>query len=1027
MKTKKIGQGRVKRNSVVPSPVPSLTPNTRKPLLSDQLSSSSNKYNDTNYQAFKIPQMGSSSTRSKLDQKKFNSHSAHSSISVLSDASTSDSIKVEAVFQSILRIRPLAPHENKKRKKEKTMLVPFSDPNTVSYEHYLNEYSGVHLFNTNNKRIKSNIETGINTESFHFDVVLPETTTQSQVYDSFSGSSMAWNAVTSLLLKCKEGPYATQYRHLAISNQKGPTKSPEITPPKHSHLLISMGVCNSGKTYTMFGKPNSSMDGSDYGPTRSKENFADKERGIVPRLLDDLFGAKENPYSKQMLLGLMNGDAAFGVEMSMIHIHNGCVYDLFSPFRQDYKVNKKSKKLHTSKLLKPIQELQIDQDVETQNFSTYSSIITCRNVTEARRWLYRGRSQTIPNSDARSHCSHGDIIITLRPVVTIKQDIDKRIVLSGGSITIVDMAGIECIKKSAGSQLSSRATNDSFSALIECLHAIKNKYGCDQTILEQRHQQKTSFQNINDSPANMHGGRRKKIPFSKDKLTMLLQPLFVGRDVNRSIENLIQNPSMIKTSVTIIMAAYPGCDDYNEKKMLLSEIDTLRGLSVPGSKQKQKYKLNIVDSTVVDSNSVCRNIDMHPSIIEEEPKEIHAEHFEDKISTPKPVSDMIICWNKNKCNVATKRNNSTSVTVASKKFFKGTITKKTEKVQDNEKYSEKNDSECIPVTDIRSNKKCKGKKDQKASVPEITKFKSMENEQAESGESDIYISTNPYLTEIVASTVASKKFFKGTIAKKTGKVQDNEKYSKKNDSKCIPVTDIRSNKKCKGKKDQKASVPEITKFKSMENEQVESGESGIYISTNPNLTEIAASLHKTSSIPITEEKREEMIQENVGVKTSPLKRVSNIILCSSKKKKAMKLETVERDRQKDKTLKQLESNNLNLKNRFNEFVEVTKQREHEIRLETMTKFQHEAEAEKQKQKMKYVQLREILRQQQNLLYSPLCEHINKINDDNHCNVAVDNRKSPFPLLIPQQKDCSSIGKSNAKYERNLETNYEEQS
>jgi len=213
----------------------------------------------------------------------------------------------------------------------------------------------------------------------------------------------------------------------------------------------------------------------------------------------------------------------------------------------------------------------------------------------------------------------------------------------------------------------------------------------------------------------------------------------------------------------------------------------------------------------------------------------------------------------------------------------------------------------------------------------------------------------------------------------------------------------------------------------MENEQVESGESDVYISTNPNLTEIAASLHKASSIPITEEKREEMIQENVGVKTSPLKRVSNIILCSSKKKKAMKLETVERDRQKDKTLKQLESNNLNLKNRFNEFVEVTKQREHEIRLETMTKFQHEAEAEKQKQKMKYVQLREILRQQQNLLYSPLCEHINKINDDNHCNVAVDNRKSPFPLLIPQQKDCSSIGKSNAKYERNLETNYEEQS
>merc|ERR1712238_143579 len=116
-----------------------------------------------------------------------------------------------------------------------------------------------------------------------------------------------------------------------------------------------------------------------------------------------------------------------------------------------------------------------------------------------------------------------------------------------------------------------------------------------------------------------------------------------------------------------------------------------------------------------------------------------------------------------------------------------------------------------------------------------------ENEQAENGESDVYISTNPYLTKIVASTVTSKKIFKGTIAKKTEKVQDNEKYSKKNDSECIPVTDIRSNKKCKGKKDQKASVPEITKSKSMENEQAENGESDVYISTNPYLTKIVAS------------------------------------------------------------------------------------------------------------------------------------------------------------------------------------------
>ena len=63
-----------------------------------------------------------------------------------------------------------------------------------------------------------------------------------------------------------------------------------------------------------------------------------------------------------------------------------------------------------------------------------------------------------------------------------------------------------------------------------------------------------------------------------------------------------------------------------------------------------------VDTTVFDSNSFCLNIDMHPSIIEEESKEIHTENVEDKISTPKPISEMIIYWIKKKCDVATNRN-----------------------------------------------------------------------------------------------------------------------------------------------------------------------------------------------------------------------------------------------------------------------------------------------------------------------------------------------------------------------------------
>ena len=63
-----------------------------------------------------------------------------------------------------------------------------------------------------------------------------------------------------------------------------------------------------------------------------------------------------------------------------------------------------------------------------------------------------------------------------------------------------------------------------------------------------------------------------------------------------------------------------------------------------------------VDTTVFDSNSFCLNIDMHPTMIEEESKEIHTENVEDKISTPKPISEMIIYWIKKKCDVATNRN-----------------------------------------------------------------------------------------------------------------------------------------------------------------------------------------------------------------------------------------------------------------------------------------------------------------------------------------------------------------------------------
>ena len=124
-------------------------------------------------------------------------------------------------------------------------------------------------------------------------MILKPGTSQAETYDSIGGLTMAWDVVNPLLLLGSNSGDDTSISSRSLSKEDGLSVG---EMELQNHVIMSMGVSNSGKTHTIFG------DNPDE-PNACDPLYDKKSEGIIPRIIDDLFFT-EKDYSMQRMLQL---------------------------------------------------------------------------------------------------------------------------------------------------------------------------------------------------------------------------------------------------------------------------------------------------------------------------------------------------------------------------------------------------------------------------------------------------------------------------------------------------------------------------------------------------------------------------------------------------------------------------------------------------------------------------------------------------------------------------------------------------
>lgn len=447
-------------------------------------------------------------------------------------------------------------------------------------------------------------ENNSTTLKYHFDRIIGSNSNQEETYQLVNGQTMAkdvlesmvMSATTSMAVKSK-GDSNSNLEHGAESEGVG------MGIEAKNHVVISMGVSNSGKTFTLVGGDDDDDDDDDQHSGNE---------GILPRLIDDLFRNGESVVldhrnNAEIRNGRDRGkNVEFQLEMSMVHIHNNKIFDMLS-LREEEKhsgqdphargtstrtqgsrVSNISKMIDTFEVSSSrpsmnsvgsncMQEIRISQDKETQDFVVKPTVTRCISVSEAREVLNKGMEQnTVSSTKFNRQSSRGHTLISLRPVLRRifdeggfgNEECKDAPVCIGASITIIDMAGIERTRSSDMNRIAMResvAINSTISAVLQCLRSIKaNQQTCPNA--------------VKNSDSTLTPNRKKQlVPYRQNKLTMLMQPLFSG-SINHD-----SDVHKTRTTVKLLVSVYPGMKDYNEKKSLLSEIEQFRGLSVEGT------------------------------------------------------------------------------------------------------------------------------------------------------------------------------------------------------------------------------------------------------------------------------------------------------------------------------------------------------------------------------------------------------------------------------------------------------------
>ena len=469
-------------------------------------------------------------------------------------------------METVLRIRPLL-------KKERDDLILLEARESSTTESNNNEIQTVILNPLNpspsagggsysNRSRTDSDSTAINTPlECHFNHILPENTSQDKIY-----YTIGLPIVTATMNSLKN---ATSRHHSSRDRM-----------PK-SHLLISMGVENSGKTYTCFG-----------GMTIPKRRAS--QDGLVPRLLDSMFSQSNHA---------SGGSKGFTVQVSILQVTqpkgggnksdpNSCqIHDLLatppqsssSPFGASPKIKKKLnvrniaarfERAIPSPVNRRTSKSSDDKIVELDAENIKPAFQNCRNITQAREVLQNGfnTSQKHRTGDQNYH-----LYITMQPVI----DGTKY----GDSISILDMAGLEKekIKQNIRGKQDVTSTNQAANeAVFDCLKTMVNNVNIASAKNTYSDDEVSEVSSVSRWKQPITSEQLKPVPFRRHKVTMILNQLFV------------QNSSV---KVTLLLAAYPGHIDFQQKRMLLQNIEILHGSTLAATP---------LDTTSAEENSPTR-------------------------------------------------------------------------------------------------------------------------------------------------------------------------------------------------------------------------------------------------------------------------------------------------------------------------------------------------------------------------------------------------------------------------------------
>lgn len=478
-------------------------------------------------------------------------------------------------FSSILRIRPFV--KNKEKEDHVVLQKAPIDSKGVSVAVM---HPPIHLPSVDVNPDNANFIQEGQEQDFHFDKIMDENSSQEAIFYA-SGLSIATTAMEPLMKR-------------------------KVNRVKDA-VVIAVGVAESGKTHTVFGKV--SRSGHD-------------DEGLVQRILESLFSQSKHKISSSR-------KSFFGVRMTMLQVdkNNEDIRDLLVESQKTGTPHKKSGVMAmVASFEQPdvrtkdgSSQLSIEQEAASGDFVVNSSSQICRSVSQARELLQSGlnRGQTSRLATfGKSNC-RGHIIISLQPVILNQShDIER----FGGSICLVDLASREKGRKSnrSGQAVESISNDTCLAAIMHCFRTVKH----NQNVMEGR---TDSLEIMCDDEVSVDGSeiscvsepklgvkkaKMKPVPWRQSKVTMLLQPSFspsapwLGELECRKSNS---NASGVTTMVTVIMNAYPGHRDYSEKKSILNDLEALHGYDLAA---KLTHKVN------TGLNVKGRN---PPTIVEDQP------------------------------------------------------------------------------------------------------------------------------------------------------------------------------------------------------------------------------------------------------------------------------------------------------------------------------------------------------------------------------------------------------------------------